>query len=527
MTDQDFTGWRVGIDVGGTNTDAVVLDGDGALRARAKTPTTEDVSSGISDALDTVVGAVGQHRRLIAHVALGTTHATNAILERRSLDTVGVVRIGGPATRSVPPLSEWPADLRAAVVADAAIVDGGSEMTGEPIVPLDEEAIKRFLGGLAGRVDCVAIASVFSPVSSDHERRAAELAREILGDVSISLSHEIGSIGLLERENAAVLNASLVGVAHRVTDGLVSAMDASGLDAEAYIAQNDGTLMSLDYVQSYPVLTIGSGPTNSMRGAAYLTGTNDALVIDVGGTSTDIGVLVGGFPRESANPVEIGGVRTNFRMPDLVSVAIGGGTKITPAGDAIQLGPESVGYRLGRDSLIFGGDTMTLTDAAVATGRSAAIGDPDRVAELAPILAQALAQSDRDVEGAVDRAKISRRELVAVAVGGGSIVLPDELPGVAELHRPADYDVANAIGAAMALVSGESDRVYKLGNRDRQAVIDEAIELASFEAVRAGAKPDEIEVVEIDEVPLAYLTEPVARIRVKAAGPLAPRDVRE
>ena len=91
------------------------------------------------------------------------------------------------------------------------IADGGVEMTGEPIVPLDEEAVRRFLGSVQGQAECVAVSGVFSPVLSDQEFRVEELVREILGDVPVSLSHEIGSLGLLERENACVLNAALVG----------------------------------------------------------------------------------------------------------------------------------------------------------------------------------------------------------------------------------------------------------------------------------------------------------------------------
>ena len=100
-------------------------------------------------------------------------------------------------------------------------------------------------------------------------------------------------------------------------------LERRGIDALLYFAQNDGTLMALEHAVRFPVLTIGSGPANSLRGAAYLTGRNDGIVVDVGGTSTDIGVLVSGFPRESSQAVEIGGVRTNFRMPDIVSIAVG------------------------------------------------------------------------------------------------------------------------------------------------------------------------------------------------------------
>ncbi|MGD9529191.1 MAG: hydantoinase/oxoprolinase family protein, partial [Pseudonocardia sp.] len=399
----------------------------------------------------------------------------------------------------------------------------GVEMTGEPIVPLDEDAVRRFLDGVAEQAEGVAVSGVFSPVLSDQEFRVEELVREVLGDVPVSLSHEIGSLGLLERENACVLNAALVAVAGRVTAGLGDAMSANGISAEAYIAQNDGTLMSLDYVRRYPILTIGSGPTNSMRGASYLTGVTDALVVDVGGTSTDIGILSSGFPRESSTAVEIGGVRTNFRMPDLVSLALGGGTIVGSANGQVTLGPGSVGYRLTTEALVFGGSVPTLTDAIVATGRGngiGRIGDASRAAAHEELLRRAIAEVDARIEEGVDRVKTSGRELPLIAVGGGSGLIPEVLAGVAGVHRPDNHDVANAIGAAIASVSGELDRVFAYGKDGRDESIAEAVRLARDEAIRAGADPAYVEVVEIEEVPLAYLTEPVARVRVKAAGPL-------
>ena len=514
-------GLRVGIDVGGTNTDAVVVDAADRLLAKVKHPTTSDVTTGILSALDRVLGQLEGASGRITHVMLGTTHATNAILERRHLNRVAAVRLGGPATHAIPPLSSWPPDLRGAVSCGEIIVDGGVEMTGEPIVALDEDAVRRFLDGVREQAECVAVSGVFSPVLSDQEFRVEELVREVLGDdVPVSLSHEIGSLGLLERENACVLNAALVAVAERITAGLSNAMRAHGIAAEAYIAQNDGTLMSLDYVRRYPILTIGSGPTNSMRGASYLTGAADALVVDVGGTSTDIGILSSGFPRESSTAVEIGGVRTNFRMPDLVSLALGGGTILRASPGGVVLGPGSVGYRLTSEALVFGGSVPTLTDAIVASGRSRGIGDPTLTEGYTDLLLAALAACDLRIEEAVDRVKTSGRELPLIAVGGGSGLIPETLAGVAGVHRPDNHDVANAIGAAIASVSGEVDRVFSYGKDGRDDALAEAVRLARDEAIRAGADPAHVEVVEIDEVPLAYLTDPVARVRVKAAGPL-------
>jgi N-methylhydantoinase A/oxoprolinase/acetone carboxylase beta subunit len=441
------------------------------------------------------------------------------VLQRRDLGRVGVLRLAAPATFAVPPLSGWPEDLRRTISAGEAIVGGGIEFDGRELSPLDRDAVKRFLGSVAGSADGVAIVSVFAPVSERHELEAAELVRSELGDVHVSLSHEIGSVGLLERENATVLNAALVGVANRVAGALGDALAARGIAGTTFFAQNDGTLMALDYATRHPVLTIGSGPANSIRGAAYLTGTRDAIVVDLGGTSTDVGVLAAGFPRESAQGVTIGGIDTNFRMPDLVTIALGGGTVISADGEEVVVGPSSVGFRLAEEALVFGGSTPTLTDAAVAGGR-ARLGDPDRVAGNRATLADALERSDALLAEAIDRVKTSREDRPLVAVGGGSILVPASIPGVSEIHRPEHHDVANAIGAAIASVSGEVDRIFHLGPGGRRAAIQEASSEARERAVRAGADPDHVEIVEIDEVPLAYLTNPAVRIRAKAAGPL-------
>jgi N-methylhydantoinase A/oxoprolinase/acetone carboxylase beta subunit len=505
---------RLGVDVGGTNTDAVVLDANDRLIAKAKVPTTPDVTSGIEAAIAGVVELVDRTR--ITHAMFGTTHATNAVLQRQGLRRVGVLRLGGPATHAIRPLFGWPADLHDVISAGELIADGGIEFDGRELSPLDHDAIARFAGEVAGRAEAIAITSVFAPVSDEHERSAEEIVRKELGDLPVSLSSQIGSLGLLERENATVLNASLTDVARGVAGAIDGALQRHDLTPTTYFAQNDGTLMDLEFAMRFPVLTIGSGPANSIRGAAYLTGRSDAIVVDVGGTSTDVGVLVRGFPRESSFGVEIGGIRTNFRMPDLITIALGGGTIVSE--DA--LGPESVGYRIGEEALVFGGSTPTLTDAGTAAGRFT-LGNPNALAGHRPLLAAGLARSDEMLADAIDRVKTSREPVTLVAVGGGAPLVPKDVPGASEVLRPDHSDVANAIGAAIASVSGEVDRVFHLGSGGREAAIAEASQEAIERAVSAGAARDRVEVVEIEEVPLAYLTDPAVRIRVKAGGPLA------
>jgi N-methylhydantoinase A/oxoprolinase/acetone carboxylase beta subunit len=511
---------RLGIDVGGTNTDAVIMDVADRVIAKAKVPGTPDITGGITAAIDTVLRAPEADPQRITHVMLGTTHATNAVLERRKLRRIAVIRIGGPATHSIRPMFGWPADLTDAISVGAVIVDGGIEFDGRDLSSLDTDAIARFLGEVAGAAEGVAITSVFAPVSPRHELLAAEIVKRELGEVHLSLSHEIGSIGLIERENATILNGALAGVARDVADAMRAALATHDLRPTAFFAQNDGTLMGLDQALRYPVLTIGSGPANSVRGAAFLSGTSDALVIDVGGTSTDVGVLVNGFPRESSQGVEIGGILTNFRMPDLVTIALGGGTVVSQDNGEIRIGPRSVGYLIQQEALVFGGPTPTLTDSAVAAGR-AVLGDPGLIGRSRRLLSGALTRTDVMLADAIDRMKTSREDRPLIAVGGGSILIPDRIPGVSEIIRPEHYDTANAVGAAIASVSGQVDRIFHIGATGRQSALDEASDEARERAAAAGADPGTVQIVELEEIPLAYLTSPAVRIRAKAAGALS------
>lgn len=514
---------RIGIDVGGTNTDAVLLDADTVVAA-VKAATTEDVTSGIVSALQQLQG---QHAFVPGHidaVMIGTTHFINALVEASRLAPTAALRLGLPATAALPPLVGWPERLVRAINGRGYLAHGGHEFDGRHISPLDPEEIRRIATDMGeSGVRSVAISSVFSPVNDEFELQAAELVAEVLGpDVPVSLSHEIGRIGLLERENATIINAALRELAEGIVTGLAGSIAGEGIHAPLFLSQNDGTLMDVDYARRYPVATFASGPTNSMRGAAVLSGESTCAVVDVGGTTTDVGVLTNGFPREATVEVSIAGVRTNFRMPDVLSVGIGGGSRVRAAADGglPTVGPDSVGFRLTQLGRLFGGDELTASDIAVAAGR-ADFGDPSLVADLDPALVRgALDRIAADVADVVDRMRTSDEPLPVVAVGGGSILLPDEFPGLGPVLRPENYSVANAIGAAIAQVGGEVDRVFAIAPGQRDAAVDEAKQDAIDRAIAAGADPRSVAIVDFDEVPIPYLPGNATRIRCKAVGDL-------
>jgi N-methylhydantoinase A/oxoprolinase/acetone carboxylase beta subunit len=330
------------------------------------------------------------------------------------------------------------------------------------------------------------------------------------------MSHRLGRIGLLERENAALLNAALIDLARATIAGFIAAV--RGIAAPLYLTQNDGTMMQAEMAAALPVMSFASGATNSMRGAAFLSGLTDAMVIDVGGTTTDIGQLRRGFPREANSVVEVGGVRTLFRMPDLLSIGLGGGSIVSA--DPLSVGPESVGYRLIEEGLVFGGNTMTATDVAVAAGL-VQIGENRAVADLPRSLVQrALDLARAKIEDSVDRMKTDASELPLIAVGGGAFLVPDRLAGISQVSHVPHGDCANAVGAAIAQVSGETDQVYR--DLSREEAIAAAEAQARERAIAAGAERGTLQTVDVEDIPLAYLPGNALRVRVRVAGEMAP-----
>jgi N-methylhydantoinase A/oxoprolinase/acetone carboxylase beta subunit len=513
-------GLRIGIDVGGTNTDAVALHGQ-AVTAECKVATTANVTDGIVAALRGLARRVRFTPASVETILLGTTHFINALVEMRGLAPTAAVRLGLPATSALPPMVGWPPDLKAAIHGVSYLCHGGNEFDGRAISALDRDELMRTLDSIQEQgIRSVAISSVFSPAQPAMEEEVAALFREHAPDLRVTLSHAIGRMGLLQRENATIINACLSDLAARICTDLERTLRELGYTADLYLSRNDGTVMKLETAAEMPVATFASGPTNSMRGAAFLAGVQDCAVVDVGGTTTDVGMLSSGQPREATGDVRILGVPTNFKMPDVLSVGIGGGSRVLQEDGVVRIGPDSVGYRLTSEALVYGGATLTATDLAVAAGL-AEVGDRSRVSSLArSLVEEALAIIGARVADIVDRMRTSPHQVPVVYVGGGSILLPDRLEGQGPTIRPDHFDVANAVGAAISKVGGEVDRIVSMSPRERDVVLDSAREEAMERAIAAGARPGTVEIIEIDEIPITYLPGDASRIRVRAVGEL-------
>lgn len=515
--------YKLGIDVGGTNTDAVLIDENLQVAAEIKYPTSEDIYEGIMGALRRVLEVSGIDRSQIGQAMLGTTQCTNAIVERKSLAPIGILRIGAPATLGIPPMVDWAEDIQKIAVG-SAIIGGGFEYDGKELAVFDEEAARQFFVDMKEQgIKSIAISSVFSTVRNEHELAAAKLCREVMGDdVHVSISSEIGSMGLIERENATILNAALYRVAERFTEGFANSLAEEGIEhADVYLSQNDGTLMTMEYARRYPILTVACGPTNSIRGAGYLSHIQNAIVVDVGGTTTDLGVIQNGFPRESSVAVTIGGVRTNFRMPDVISIGLGGGSIVREHQEGtITVGPDSVGFEITKKALIFGGDVMTATDIAVRLGM-VELGDITKTECISRETAEkAMAVIRGLVEDSIDSMKISNADMDVILVGGGSIILPDRLEGAASVTKPEHFGCANAIGSAISKVSGTFEKLINYDEIPREQALEQAKAEAVEIAVGAGAIRSTVEIIEVEDVPLAYYPGNTNRVKIKAAGEL-------
>ena len=499
----------VGVDVGGTNTDAVLLSG-GKIVKRVKQPTTPDIETGVMNALAEV-----KTDEPVERVHIGTTAFTNALVERRDLEPSAALRIGAPVSESLPPMIDWPEDLRAAVDNPTFFIKGGREYNGRAIHPLDLSALRRIAAELdESRVTQVAVTSVFGTSFPEDELNAAECLKAANPGLNVSLSHRIGRFGILERENATLLNAMLRPLASRTIDAYRAAVSAP-----LFISQNDGTTMSADKSADYPVFTVASGPTNSLRGAAMLTGLTEAIIFDVGGTTTDVGLIRNGFPQVAGLELEVAGVRTNFRMPDLCSTGIGGGSVIDR--ETGEAGPQSVGYRLTEEALVFGGSTLTLTDIAVAAGR-VDIGDRSLVKDIDPdLIAKVDERSRKRFEQLVEAfEKVGQLLPIALVGGGAALVVHLFESQGRQVLRPENADVANAIGASIGQVGGEADMTFSVNAVSRTEALARAESEARRRAEQAGARPDSIKTIELEGAALSYLASEALHVRARVVGEL-------
>jgi len=523
---------RIGVDVGGTNTDAAVLEGADVL-ATAKSPTTPDVHSGMVGAITAAMKQAGVKPDDVGAVMIGTTYFINALTTRRGLAKVSLLRLCSGATLELPPFVDLPGNIAQNIVAHSAFLPGGMLFNGNPILEVDKTMVeKEVTNAIAAGARGIVICAVFAPVSAKHEEQACDIAEQMLRalgrtDIIVTKSSDVASgFGILERENAAVLNSALCPLARHVIPALGHALKGAGLvNANLYMTQNDGTIMPCCEAMKLPIRCVQCGPVNSMRGAAMLAKVDDGMIIDVGGTTTDVGLISKGFPRPSSRDAFIAGVRTNFPVPDVGSLGLGGGSHIVCNGQgAPVVGPASVGAEICKLSLACGGSICTATDVAVALNKGPDdFGCTEIIKEKLPqkLLEDSWQQIQGILAAAVDQHKVSSDDVPLIVVGGGAFLVENSMTGVSEVIRPQHGGSANAVGAAAAQVSGNAVCVLQFENSVREVLLKQVEDRAKEDALAAGADPNTLQTIEIEEVPLAYVPGHTSRVRVRVIGDLA------
>lgn len=326
----------LGIDTGGTFTDGVVLNYETKeVVATTKALTTRyDLTVGILNAIDSLRITDAAAVKL---VSISTTLATNAIAEgkgkRVALFLIGydpeLVRTYDFARRFATPRYFY--------------IAGGHDLFGQEREPLDVEAIRRIARQAAPEVDAFAVSAYFSPLNPDHEERAFQ-ALAAVSDLPVVLAHHLSTkLNSIERATTASLNASLVVVLRDFIAAVRTAMHARGIDAPLMIVRGDGTLMSAEIADRHAVETIHSGPAASAMGGHFLSGCDPALVIDVGGTTTDIAVVDAGQVKINEEGTTVGGFRTAVQAANIRSFGLGGDSWITvDKTEQLKIGPTRV-----------------------------------------------------------------------------------------------------------------------------------------------------------------------------------------
>ena len=331
----------LGVDTGGTYTDAVLVRDDREVLGSAKALTTRrDLAIGIGNAVRAVLQEAGVAAGQVAMASLSTTLATNALVEGQG-GRIGLIYIG---------FREADLDrhgVRAALGGDPAlVVAGGHDHAGNPAEALDVEAIDRFLAETGASVSAVAVAGKFATRNPAHELAAAERVRQVAG-VPVTCAHLLSArLNGPKRALTAVLNARLIGMIERLIARAEATLGDLGIAAPLRVVRGDGALMSAEQARARPIETILSGPAASLVGAQWLCAAPDAVVSDIGGTTTDVAFLRGGKPAIDPLGAQVGGFRTMVEAVAMRTTGLGGDSEVHPVLEGldggVRLGPRRV-----------------------------------------------------------------------------------------------------------------------------------------------------------------------------------------
>ncbi|HET7429722.1 MAG TPA: hydantoinase/oxoprolinase family protein [Gaiellales bacterium] len=515
---------RIGIDVGGTFTDAVIV-ADGGLHIAKVRSTPQRIEQGFMDALRELTARAAMPAADIGYLAHGSTVATNAIVQRRLARTAlitndgfrDVLAIGTQMRRNVYDL--WTPEPEPIVPRALCVgVRGRIDAQGREIAPLDEDAVAAAADMLRGEsIEAVAVSLLFSFLNPSHEQRIGEILAERMPGVPVSLSsHVVPEYREYVRASTTALNASLLPLLGTYIEAVSGEVAREGVPVPVYLMQTNGGVTPADRAQQVPIGLAASGPAAGVTGGARLAGLvgeQAALTFDMGGTTADIGLVLEGRPQLRFSG-EAAGMPVNLPQIDVLAIGAGGGSiaRVDEFG-ALRVGPESAGAVPGPAAYGAGGTAATVTDAHVVLGT---LGEDGGLAGGIPLdgalarraVADAVAEPlGMDVEEAADAIlriananmanalrvmSVARghdpRRFALVAIGGAgpmhACALADEL-GIPRVVVPRYPGVAAAMGLLATDVRHDLRRSWLRSTAD---VSPEALdaELAALEAEAEG-----------------------------------------
>ncbi|NOX30450.1 MAG: hydantoinase/oxoprolinase family protein, partial [Actinobacteria bacterium] len=491
----------LGIDTGGTYTDAVIVDAELRVIGSAKAlTTTSDLSVGIGRAIDDVIAATRTAVGDVSMVALSTTLATNALVEGRT-GKIAVVTMGlddeGCRLAGIPD----------AVGADPWLrLDGGHDSGGAPLADPNPTAVDRFVA-TTGSVEGYAVAAQFSVRNPAHELMVRDRIAELSGR-PVTCGHELSSaLNGPARAVTCVLNARLIGVIDTMLVAAEQHLAKIGISAPVLVVRGDGSLMSVAVARKRPVETVLSGPAASVVGAVHLSkqplGGTTAIVADIGGTTTDIALVRDGRPLISAQGAVVGGHQTMVAAIDIETTGLGGDSEVTIAGPALRLGPRRI-----IPISMLSAEFPEAVDAALSSDAEAKVSSA-RVARLVVLASPAEDLATRDAtsrailerlaDGPVSwrelavnhRCELALERLVTEGLVTPSGVTPTDAAHVLGLQR--DFDT-NAAQRALELMARQRDRfgepIAASGVVLAQRIVDEVHALSATALLRTGLRTD-------------------------------------
>ncbi|MED4968088.1 hydantoinase/oxoprolinase N-terminal domain-containing protein [Heyndrickxia coagulans] len=512
---------KIGIDIGGTNTHAVLVSGDGKLKMVSSSLTTPDVYTGVYRSMKALLQKSEIRAEEVKGIYIGTTELMNAVYDEKVLAKTALIRIARRPVNITPAL-KWPATLRRLITEPYFMEsDHGYNKSGGRIA--DFKPLEPLYQSIAdGKVEAVSIVGSYSPLYENEEVAVKNEIRKRFPEMPVTVSHSFGSLGFVERENAALLNSLLSKMLEKMLAHLADGFSSLLLECPFWLTQNNGSLMSVDQAMKFPVLTLASGAANSLKGAAKLSGLQDVIAVDIGGSKVYAARVAGGELPEVMGSSDFPGLEAGLEMPEIISLPFGTGNRPVIRKGEVELLP-LLSNDIKQYGVAWGGDVLTVSDCFLKLFPDA-FYDPELHTEKLKYVpanecAMVVQYVVRKIKEILDRLQNEERNLPIVLVGGGSPLFNPKLFGKYEkVLNPAGYPYSGAIGACDATISEVSDKVYWLNDRSKEEVVAGAASACKLEAIKKGADPDTVKLAYIEEYPFEYMKGEILRIKIKAVG---------